>query len=276
LKIVFLHIPKTAGQSIHAALVDACGETAVCPARVNEHLLKMSIPQLNQYQVFSGHLDWALLDCIEGPKYVFTVLREPKDRILSFYFYLRDQAAKMPREQLNRSEHQGMRAALDLSPQDYFLGGEPHLRHFLDDHYDNFYTYYFAGRRYQSRGQLVGLIKRGEMSRSEVLRMAQENMARLDDVFVISQLSEVASKIRRLSGSAAQSAQEYRVNVNRSITPSDRERRLRSLGANDETFRRIEEFCELDRHLWACCSQNKRAGLGAGSERDTVSHRNSI
>jgi len=48
----------------------------------------MSITEINRYQVFSGHFDWSLLDCIKGPKYVFTILREPIDRILSFYLAL--------------------------------------------------------------------------------------------------------------------------------------------------------------------------------------------
>ena len=88
MKVIFLHIPKTAGQSVHAALVNAFGNEAVCPARVNDQLRRMSITEINRYQVFSGHFDWSLLDCIKGPKYVFTILREPIDRILSFYLAL--------------------------------------------------------------------------------------------------------------------------------------------------------------------------------------------
>ena len=42
-RIIFLHLPKTAGQSVHAALVDGFGEAAICPARVNEQLDGLTI-----------------------------------------------------------------------------------------------------------------------------------------------------------------------------------------------------------------------------------------
>jgi hypothetical protein len=34
--VVFLHIPNTAGQSVHAALLAAFEPSAICPARVKE------------------------------------------------------------------------------------------------------------------------------------------------------------------------------------------------------------------------------------------------
>lgn len=249
MRIVFLHIPKTAGQSVHAALVDAFGEDAICPARVNEQLKRMTIAELNRYQVFSGHLDWAMLDCIRGPKYVFTILRKPIDRILSFYFYLRDQAAILPLEILHKPENQGLRAALELTPQDHFSGGPGHLRQFLDDHYDNFYAYYFASRHFHGRGQLHGLIKRGELSEEDVLRMAKDNLAMLDDVFNIDNMADVFATIRRLSDSGGQ-VEEYQVNVNKNISADDRVEKLRLLGIDDKLLKRIDHYCELDNKIW--------------------------
>jgi hypothetical protein len=250
LKVIFLHIPKTAGQSVHAALVNAFGKDAVCPARVNDQLRRMSITELNRYQVFSGHFDWSLLDCIKGPKYVFTILREPIDRILSFYFYLRDEAEKLPEEQRATLERQGLKAAFELSPRDYFLGGAPHLRRFLDDHYDNFYTYYFAGRHYESRGEMVGLIKRGELSSQQVLQMAKDNLAHLDDVFTVDNMSAVFSAIRSISGKKLMNDEKYRVNVNTNVAAEDRRARIQALGADVATMTRLDEYCQFDNELW--------------------------
>ena len=92
--VIFLHIPKTAGQSVHSFLVHLFGQGAIAPARVNEQLIQLSIPQIRKYSVFSGHMDWAMLDCVERPRFVFTILREPTDRILSFYYYLRSEAKR--------------------------------------------------------------------------------------------------------------------------------------------------------------------------------------
>lgn len=250
MKVIFLHIPKTAGQSVHAALVDAFSKEVVCPARVNDQLRKMSISELNRYQVFSGHFDWSLLDCIKGPKYVFTILRKPLDRIFSFYFYLRDEAEKLTTEQRASPKHQGMKAAFELSPHDYFLGGSPHLRRFIDDHYDNFYTYYFAGRHYGSRSEMVGLINRGEFSKQQVLQMAKDNLTLLNDVFTVDDMSPVFSAICSITGKKLVSDEKYRLNVNTKVAAEDRRAKIQALGADAPTMARIEEFCQLDDELW--------------------------
>jgi hypothetical protein len=250
MRIVFLHIPKTAGQSVHTALVSAFGEEMVCPARVNEQLKTYTIRELNQYQVFSGHLDWAMLDCLKGPSYQFTVLRKPIDRILSFYFYLKQKSEGMSQEQLLLPHNQGMRAAKELSPNDYFGGGEKHLRSFLDDHYDNFYTYFFAGRRFNARNEFQGVIRRGEMSEDRLTKMAKDNLTCLDMVFSQDDLGKVLSAISDISGKSNIRNEDYKINVNSQLPADDRVAQLERLGANDQTFRRLEHFCRLDDKLW--------------------------
>lgn len=250
MKVIFLHIPKTAGQSVHTALVNAYGQEAVCPARVNHQLYPMSIKELNRYQVFSGHLDWSLLDCIEGPKYVFTVLREPQDRILSFYFYLREEAAKLSADELKDPGRQGMRAALEMTPKEYFCNGHA-IRNFLDDHYDNFYSYYFAARVYQGRSRFFGQIKQGAMSHEDIVTLAQENMAQLDDVFTIDNLGQVFEKIRTISGQKIMHDDDYRVNVNTAINAEKRLEKIKALGADPQTITRIADYCKLDNLMWA-------------------------
>ena len=154
--VIFLHIPKTAGQSVHSFLVHLFGQGAIAPARVNEQLIQLSIPQIRKYSVFSGHMDWAMLDCVERPRFVFTILREPTDRILSFYYFLRSEAKKLTEEELKLPQNQGKWAVLNLSCDEYFTSGKAGLRSFLDNHYDNFYTHFFAGRTYDARQRLVG------------------------------------------------------------------------------------------------------------------------
>lgn len=249
-KIIFLHIPKTAGQSVHAALENAYGSDAVCPARVNEQLRRFTIKELNRYKVFSGHLDWSMLDCIQGPKYVFTVLREPMDRILSFYFYLKDEAAKLAPAARERPEYEGMKAVLEFSPRQYFVDGPPSMRRFLDDHYDNFYTYFFAGRHYGARGPLVGAVRRGDLDRDRLLDMARDNLSCLNDVFTVNRMADVFAMIRRLSGKGLPADDTYRVNVNTKLAAEDRMARLQALGADEPTMQRLRDFCSLDNALW--------------------------
>src|ERR1700722_17141924 len=137
-RVIFLHIPKTAGQSVHNYLQRAVGAAKICPARENFQLVGKSILELSRYKVFSGHLDWALLDCVAANAFAFTILREPTDRILSFFFFLRGEALRLTPEQIDLPQNQGKKYLLKLSVDDYFCGGPPFIRSFLDSHFDNF------------------------------------------------------------------------------------------------------------------------------------------
>ena len=74
--IAFLHIPKTAGQSIHQWISNNYTNEQICPARTNEHLFQLPPVELRKYNFFSGHLDWNILKSIKIFDYVFTVLRQ--------------------------------------------------------------------------------------------------------------------------------------------------------------------------------------------------------
>lgn len=85
-KIVFLHIHKTGGTSLHEFLLTQFPNDRVCPERFN-HLEEYTKEQLAGYEFFSGHFTARSIDRIDGPKKVFTFLREPKARVLSLYYF---------------------------------------------------------------------------------------------------------------------------------------------------------------------------------------------
>lgn len=236
---------------MHTALVSAFGEKAVCPARVNDQLSVMSRVELCRYKVFSGHFDWTLLDCLPAPKYVFTILRDPVERILSFYFYLRGKASNTEKTLLERPENQGLKAALELSPRDYFIAGPPQLRVFIDDHYDNFYTYYFAARHYQGRRVLNGLKNRSAITENGIFELALDNMSTLNDVFSINNLQGVFRVIAELGCKEPDCDTGYLVNQNKVLHPKDRMDELRDIGGTDEVTERLAEFCRMDKQIWA-------------------------
>lgn len=250
--IVFLHIPKTAGQSVHHFLQALVGADQVAPARVNDQLSLLSIPELRRYRLFSGHLDWALLDCIQPPKFVFTILRNPVDRILSFYFYLRAEAQKLSGEELRRPENQGKQAVLHLSCDDYFTGGKPHIRAFLDNHYDNFYMYYFAGRTYDGRQRLLARQAADRSFTTErILKMALENLALLDGVYTIDHLDFLERDLRFATGFRNERPSLAGLRVNRGAgDPADRLKALEALGATNATFDRIRSMVAQDEEIW--------------------------
>ncbi len=252
-KLVFLHIPKTAGQSVHAYLQGGFSAAEIAPSRMNNMLIGMTLDEIRRYRLFSGHLDWALLDGIEPPKFVFTILREPRDRILSFYFFLRAKAGRMPPGELELPQHQGMKAALELPCDEYFCGGKPHLRTFLDNHYDNFYAYYFAGRMFDGRSRILG---RRQVDPSfnddRVVDAALSNMTHLDGVYTVDDLGALERDLKARAGlsRAGKPLANYKVNVGDSDSAGKRVEQLQRLGATERTMSRLDAMVRLDNEIW--------------------------
>ena len=252
--VIFLHIPKTAGQSVHAHLALFFEPSEICPARENFQLLPISVSQLRRYRLFSGHLDFSLLDAVPSPRFVFTILRQPIERLLSFYFFLRSKAQTLSAEQLRHPQHRGLHAALTLSPDDYFCGGPGHLRQFIDNHYDNFYTYYFAGRTFDARQKLNDVMAREykEEKYDALLQLAIDNLETLDRVYTIDNIEKLEADLISELGApkASVSLVSRRVNVGEGDFVS-RLRKLRELGATKNTFLRLQEMTALDDKIWS-------------------------
>jgi hypothetical protein len=247
--VIFLHIPKTAGQSTHRYLEKLFDPHDVCPARENDKLLTIPAARLQRYRLFSGHLDWSLLGVVPEPRFVFTILREPRERLVSFYFFMRRKAATLPKEQLELK--QGMRAALTLTPDEYFCGGPDLLRQFLDGLYDNLYTYYFAGRTFDARRKLKDYMVREfkEKSEDKLVELALSNMRMLDRVYTIDQLDELERRLRREIGIGETGISISHANKGEGDFTS-RLSTLRELGATDRTFDRLKQMTRLDDRIW--------------------------
>ncbi|MDJ0750990.1 MAG: sulfotransferase family 2 domain-containing protein [Woeseiaceae bacterium] len=249
-RIIFLHIPKTAGQSVHEYLVRNFPADSICPARVNDQLRRLPAGELDRYRVFSGHFDWSAFDTLTGPKFIFTILRDPLERLLSFYFYLREQAIHFQAIGELDEHKPGIKAAIELSPWEYFVDPQCPLREFIDNHYDNFYSYYFAGRSYNSRTQLRPHIGPGHLfaDMSTVTRLAVANLETLDAVCLIGQWQNINPVLSAAVGRELSLENAPRVNMGKSH-PDSRIERLKELGASDDVLRRLDEFTHWDNIL---------------------------
>jgi hypothetical protein len=86
--LVFLHIEKTGGTSLHHALTSR-EEIAVSPNRL-AHIPSLTLGFLNQYDCISGHFTYQeALALPRHPKCIVTMLRNPADRLISFYRFHR-------------------------------------------------------------------------------------------------------------------------------------------------------------------------------------------
>lgn len=189
--IVFLHLPKTAGQSVRMFLNASFPKRLLFPGQLDSHLALYSVSDLRQYSIFAGHFSWAMLDCLGEQTLFFTILREPDQRILSFYRYLRRQAESLPKEQLALPQNSGIRFAFESKLEDWLEPADPGMRAFNLGHIDNYYTYYFATRVMNGRNLIRDTYQEADFFVTEhVMQAAVRNLRDRVRVLTMERLEE--------------------------------------------------------------------------------------
>lgn len=88
-RVVFMHIPKTAGITFSTILHPLVAELPWCPVILPENLFEMPYEDLWQYQLFTGHFRFRLANKLFPSGFVgLTFLREPISRTISHYEFL--------------------------------------------------------------------------------------------------------------------------------------------------------------------------------------------
>lgn len=87
-RLVFLHIPKCGGTTLHDMLVDWYGADQMHPERHNG-LYFYAARNLASKTLFSGHYDYYGTQLVPGPKRMITFLRNPRSRLISLYNFHR-------------------------------------------------------------------------------------------------------------------------------------------------------------------------------------------
>lgn len=87
-RLVFLHIPKCGGTTLHNMLVNWYGSQKMHPERHNG-LYFYSARDLASKTLFSGHYDYYATQLIPGSPRLITFLRDPRSRLISLYNFHR-------------------------------------------------------------------------------------------------------------------------------------------------------------------------------------------
>ncbi|MBB4954221.1 hypothetical protein H4S14_002415 [Agrobacterium vitis] len=85
-RIVFLHLPKTAGTTVHDILIQQFSAEEICPER-HDKIERFSPEKIESFKLFSMHGYFNTILCIPEPKKIVTIFREPIERLLSHYQY---------------------------------------------------------------------------------------------------------------------------------------------------------------------------------------------
>lgn len=195
------------------------------------------------YRLYSGHIDWVELETLPSDRFVFSVLRDPKERIASFYFFLLKEARALSAGELGLSANYGKRQILEMSVGDYFFGGDAAWQNFVRDFYDNFYCSYFATRKMRGRRAVA------ELTRADLIARARAGAAQLSGIYATTGLARLEADLARL-GVAISVADIYQ---NRGDHADDEPRwpKLVALFECDGTAARLARFAALDAELMA-------------------------
>lgn len=123
--LFFLHIPKTAGTTLNAVLDDNFEPSSVFDVYTDdqrEQLRRTTYAELAKYNLVRGHVFVAdFADILDGPIpfNVFTFLRDPVERVVSEYHFLRTWPKSHIHSFLNDN---------DISLSEYVTSDRPELR----------------------------------------------------------------------------------------------------------------------------------------------------
>jgi len=145
-KVTFLHLEKTAGMAVtdvlaaqfHPLQIDADLRRAF-PPHVLTPLPPFLLEKVRRCALVWGHYDVPSIARLGGGRFTFTLLREPKARILSLYRYWRGQAAL---DLGWNGMNQPVLAAQRLSLAAFLTTDDP----WILDYIDNFYVRRLTGQ----------------------------------------------------------------------------------------------------------------------------------
>lgn len=113
-RLVFVHIEKCGGTTLHAMLSSQFPPDRICPERFGT-IGDWTINELADYDLFSGHFDLPSCRSIPGELRVITMLREPKSRLLSLFSFW-----KAHRPDPDRDLYDLIRIARDCTAEEFF------------------------------------------------------------------------------------------------------------------------------------------------------------
>jgi len=101
---IFLHVPRTAGTTLHRIIDRQYSEHTDCwigrDVRDGPEFIRFDAARRGQIRMLRGHFAYGLHKWIPGPAAYFTILRHPIERVISFYCFVRRNPAHYAHEAL--------------------------------------------------------------------------------------------------------------------------------------------------------------------------------
>jgi hypothetical protein len=84
---LFMRIHKTAGEALAKQIRDRLPPDSVCPDQFEWQVRSLPLATLRRFSFFQGHISPSALSTSVARLRVFTMLRAPRERLLSCFFY---------------------------------------------------------------------------------------------------------------------------------------------------------------------------------------------
>ena len=225
-KIVHVHVPKTAGKSLRAAFREVAKKFNRKFFETDGFTIDQNALEEGQFDLISGHFGFCHAEKIPNASFI-TMLRDPKDRFLSFYYYLREKFAAGENSRRSRLANR-----YDLDEFVYLMD-DPDL---VDDLL-NSVTWQLA---YGTR-QLERLSFRMEATKSDddLLNAAIANLDRCELVGFQDDYSDFARKFEQLYGIPLTIRRENMTKSRLSVTD-----------VSARTLRKIDDWVYLDSEVY--------------------------
>jgi hypothetical protein len=247
-RLVFIHIMKTAGNALRRRLEQLVPPGTVRPeelGRPGAHPPEALLP----WRLIAGHITAADAAHVPGPKRVFTVLREPKERLLSLYvFWSRHSDAAIAAQNLTQQ-----RIARASTLPDFLRSRDPELRGNLH----NAMTALLAGDyRYAGDGTYRHRYLPGEprLTAAELLARALATLVSLDYVAFVDRLEEDRPGLMAALGLpdlGPLTQENTRDKVSDVLEPA------RPVEVTPEVDRELNRLTELDRILYRMARRHR-------------------
>lgn len=257
-RILFMHIHKTAGTALAAQLFSHRSSQEICPARFECQVLRMDPILLNQFKIFVGHITPAALLSVGGPLQCVTILREPRIRLLSAFFFWKEIAARSP--------HNVFFARLrNLSLLEFLQSDDPLIWHATW----NVQARLFAGGRYGAVNDCRTNVLGPSGSPREIARAAIAGLDRFEVVGIAERYSETLTLAFRSQECELPLPTPERHNRGMNIPQGGYEPFL----TDSRIAAALDRLTEIDSEVYQIASARLSCQLNSSQQPHTVSSR---